>query len=1063
MLPTMLASRTGVPLLTMLALLPVAAVGAEGAGEVHATPEWEDETRNGWGSLPPSATRVPMPSVEAAKERGGKSPWVQSLNGDWSFHWAKDPDSRPEDFADPAFDVSGWDRIEVPGNWQLQGYGTPVYTNVAFPFQKDPPRVMSEPPKDFTNFAARNPVGSYRRSFVIPEEWDGRLVRLEFLGVNSLFYVWVNGQKVGYHEQGRTTATFDVTKHLVQGDNTLAVEVYRYGDGAYLEDQDFWRLSGIYRDVLLTSVSPLHVADFEVVTDLDDAFQNATLSLNTTVALSGGDAQTATVAGELFDAAGRPVATLQAAPVEVNADGRVEIEQHVQVLDPLKWSAEEPNLYRLVLSLRNSDGQTIETIGTDVGFREVDMVGGQLRVNGVPIYIKGVNRHEHDGWKGHVIDRASMVRDIELMKQNNINSVRASHYPNHPLWYDLCNEYGLYVIDEANIENHAMQGSDDALAKNPSWHDAFMQRTVAMVERDKNEPSIILWSLGNEADNGVNFFSTYDWIKERDPTRPVVHEQARYARNTDIILPMYAGIRYMLRHAEGNDPRPLIQCEYAHAMGNSVGNLDDYWQVIEAHPKLQGGLIWDWVDQGLWKPLPEGADDTFSVDGGYWAFGGDFGDVPNDNNFCMNGLVAADRSANPHLAQVRKTYQNIEIKAISAEAGAFDITNEFAFQNLSDFEPVWILRKDGTVVEENAVEAIDVPPGQTRPMRLEIPRPSDAGEYLLTLEFRLPEATPWAPAGHVIAWEQVLYDTIVAPAADEPLTGDVGVVDSGQEIRLSSDGLDVVVSKSDGSVTSMKLDGKELLSSPIEPSFHKIYNDNQFRAGRTRKAWASWLEAAATRKVRDVQVEQGDGVAKVSIDFDLDVPRDDATYSLTYTLRGGALEIDASWTPGVGVGDNSSMPRFGMTFGLPSTEGDVEWYGRGPDENYADRKSGYEVACYSKPIADMWHQYARPQDTGNRTDTRWLTIEQKEHPGIKISAASADKLLSFSTLPVSPDELQRADHPFEVEPGAETRVFIDDKVHGVGGDTSWGATTHPQYTLPDDEPRRLQFVIRPMR
>ena len=567
------------------------------------TPDWENELVTGRNKEQPHVTAaLPFATArQALKSPREESPFYASLNGKWKFNWVSEPAKKPADFYRLDYDVSGWADIEVPSNWELKGYGTPIYTNIKYPFKQDPPRVTSEPPKEFTAFNERNPVGSYRRAFTVPKGWREREVFVCFDGVASAFYLWINGQAVGYSEDSRTPAEFNITRFLQPGENVIAAQVYRWSDGSYLEDQDFWRLSGIFRDVFLWSAPSVHVRDFEVRPKLDDQYRDGRLEVEAQIVNSGAATVAHCLEAQLYSPDGRKMPVT--AQASVTAPGKVQLA--AEVARPRQWSAEQPNLYTLLLTLRDSQGTAVEVFKQRIGFRRVEIKGGQLLVNGQPIYVKGVNRHEHDPDHGQHVVRAGMIQDIRLMKQNNINTVRTSHYPNVPEWYDLCDEYGLYVIDEANVESHGMGYDRESLAKVPSWESAHLDRTIRMVERDKNHACIITWSLGNEAGNGVNFVKTYEWIKRRDASRPVQYERAELDRNTDIYCPMYATIEQMVAYAQQKPARPLIQCEYAHSMGNSTGNLQDYWDAIEQYPALQGGCIWDWVDQGIRRPTPQ--------------------------------------------------------------------------------------------------------------------------------------------------------------------------------------------------------------------------------------------------------------------------------------------------------------------------------------------------------------------------------------------------------------------------------------------------------------------------
>ncbi len=1219
-------------------------------------PDWENQHVFAINKLDPYAWHLLFEDDASALRGGGAdTPWHHDLNGTWDFKWAPDPDSRPAGFEKPGYAIDGWDRIEVPGNWQIQGFGVPVYTNIAYPFHVDPPRVMGEPPRHFTNYDQRNPVGAYRREFSLPEGWEGRRVRVHFEGVNSAFYLWINGEKVGYSQDSRTPAVFDITDFLREGENLLAAEVYRNSDGSYLEDQDFWRLSGIYRDVYLTALHDLHLADFFIHTDLDDDYRDAVLRVEADVATHEDPVSGFSVEGALFDDSGNLVTELPETAGQSLAPGeRAQMVLRADVENPAKWTAETPNLYRLVLRLRDSDGEVVATTAHDVGFRTIEIRDAQLLVNGRPILIKGVNRHEHHPETGHAISVESMVEDILLMKKANINTVRTAHYPNQPIFYELCNRYGLYVINEANIESHGMGYGEDSLAKDPSWKAAHVDRMKRMVERDKNHPSVIIWSMGNEAGNGVNFEAVYDWAKARDSSRPVQYEQVRpHERNSDIHTPMYARIPQIVNYARNDPPRPLILCEYAHAMGNSIGNLAEYWDAIREYPALQGGAIWDWVDQGLWKEIAEiqvavdranperrglvrgtveagegvagaveveSGDDlnltgpltleavfegdrrseTFSPlisrgdrqylmrlesrgihfvvysggweslivpyaqarladglnrvtgvydgermllyvngrevgerafsgpidrssypvnigrnsehpdrvsrfpireariyaralapdevadpqsrsaeglrlhldltettggrfssgrDGGdrFIAYGGDFGDHPNDGNFCINGVIGADRQVHPHYYEVQKVYQNVLIRPSNLENGLLEVENEHFFLDLNQFDPFWVLRRDGRVVRSIPLERVDLAPMETREIRVPVELPAEAGEYWGTLEFRLAAETDWAPAGHVIAWEQFLLGSREAPASASA-EGVVDVRASGNRVELRTAGVEVVVDKTTGAVTEYRVGGKNRLVKPIEPNFRKVANDNQRAARVEASDWGPWTWAAQDRTVKSVDVAG----AAVTVEFTLPVDRPASRYEVTYSLdAAGRLAVEANWTPGPG-GRKHLLPRFGMTFAVSDRLDRVEWYGRGPHENYWDRKTGASVARYRAPVSEMWHPYVRTQDTGNRTGTRWFSIGDDRGTGLRVAAADPERPLSFSVLPFTLSEMSRARHPHAINFAEFNTVFVDWKVHGVGGDNSWGAKTHPQFTLQDNQPYRLSFMLEPL-
>ena len=1019
--------------------------------------DWENQHVFDVNKEPPFAWHVPYADrASALAGLADGSPFVRSLGGTWKFHWSPDPSHRPADFHRPGFPDRAWADIAVPGNWQTQGHGVPLYVNITYPFKKDPPRVMGEPPPDYTNFAHRNPVGSYRRTFTVPDEWKGRHVFIQFEGVDSAFYLWVNGQKVGYSQDSRTPAVFHITGYLKAGENLLAVEVYRYSDGSYLEDQDFWRLSGIYRDVTLWSSADLDLRDVFVRTDLDNAYRDAVLSVDAVVQNLGKTAGRFLVDAELIGPDGATVRRFRgmSQPATVAAGQSASMTLVETIENPAKWSAEEPNLYRLVLTLNDEGGQTLEVVTHPVGFREVEIRNAQLLVNGKPIYVKGVNRHEHDPETGHTVPVESMIKDICLMKQHNVNTVRTSHYPNDPRWYDLCDRYGLYVIDEANVESHGMGYGKESLAKDPTWKEAHLDRVRRMVERDKNHPSIIVWSLGNEAGNGVNLEAAYDWVKGRDPSRPVLCERAGEARNNDIHANMYATIDQVVKYARNNPSRPAILCEYAHAMGNSVGNLQDYWDAFEAHRVLQGGCIWDWVDQGLYKPVPKGSGRGER----FIAYGGDFGDRPNDGNFCINGLVQPDRRPNPHLMEVRKVYQNIRVEPVDLKAWRFRIINKHFFTNLSAFEARWTLHADGQVVKSGPLGRLDVPPGESREVSCRPANLLPPGEHLLTISFHLPEATLWAEKGHRVAWDQfALPPGKVQAAQTGKPTGNVELKETPGAFVLAAGGVQVTINRMTGAMDSYQAGGTEMLAAPLAPNFWKVPNDNQYR-NKYLERLGPWRTAAADREVLETRAMKTDSGA-VSVVVLMKLPVGPSDYRVKYLITGdGRVEVRADYTPG--KTDLPLIPKFGMALAMPKQFDTIQWYGRGPQETYWDRKTGGEIAIYQLPLEEFIHPYVRPQDNANRTDTRWFTLTDGRGAGLKVSAVGEP--LSFSAWPYTMADLESAAHDYELPRRDAITVNIDHKVHGVGGDNSWGARTHPEYTLPGGKPYAYAFVLEPV-
>ena len=1215
-----------------------------------AQPDWENEQVVGRNREPGRATSLPYPERDSAMLATREAtPFQLSLNGKWKFRWSPDPGSRPVDFFKPEYDADDWPVIPVPSNWQMHGYGTPVYSNIPYPFKKDPPRVMGEPPRDFTSFAARNPVGSYRRAFQVPPEWKGRQVFLQFDGVDSAFYLWINGRQVGYSQGSRTPAVFNVTKYLEDGPNVLAAEVYRYCDGSYLEDQDFWRLSGIFRDVYLWSTDDLHIRDFFVHTDLDDEYENATVTVDVDVRNLANTAQSFTVDAVLIDGDGQTVFKEVSASSEVKPDGTTKLKLAKSVSSPANWSAEQPNLYRLLLSLKDASGKVVEVTTCNVGFREVEIRDGSLLVNGQRIYLKGVNRHEHDPVTGHAVTVESMIRDIELMKQFNINAVRTSHYPNDPRWYDLCDRYGLYVIDEANIESHGMGYGRESLAKDPAWKTAHLDRVQRMVERDKNHPSVIIWSMGNEAGNGVNFYAAYDWMKERDPSRPVQYERAEGDRDTDIRCPMYARIKQIVDYATGNPDRPMILCEYAHAMGNSVGNLQDYWTAIETHEHLQGAFVWDWVDQGLTKEVPKtyevtdrrdpeltgvvlgtpdpkqgvtgavvikniarldlsgpltleatvsgstvdhmcpliskgdhqyllrmdaaglnftlhqrawkgllvpyqqagltddwnritavydgrqmllyvngkevgrkalsGAFDTstFALNIGrnseiadrvstlpireariysrplsasevadpnsrtgdgivldmdlrrvsdkpvplgrgktFFAYGGDFGDRPNDGNFCINGLIQPDRHPSPHLWEVKKVYQHVKVHAAEPAAGRVRVENKYYFTNLDEFEATWVLRRDGEEVQSGTLGQLDVAPQTSKDAVIPFQQSFDSGEYLVTVAFALAEDKSWAPKGHRVAWDQFVTQGVAPPLKLIGLGEAPRLKTTDDSFAVAGDGFSATIGRENGRLESYRMDGVELLAESLAPNFWKAANDNQMRNGYANRL-GPWRNAAANAALVSSKAKRIDGVVQVTSQYRLPVA--EADYSVTYRIAtDGRVGVTATYEPHKEA--VPLLPRFGMKMAVPKKFSRVRWYGRGPQETYWDRKTGGEIAIYESTVDDWVFPYVRPQDTGNRTDVRWMTLADENGVGLRIEGASP---LSMSAWPYTIEDVERAMHPDDLPRRDFNTVFVDLRLHGVGGDNSWGARTHDEYTIPGNKPYGYAFTLLPVR
>ncbi len=1011
-------------------------------------PEWENQWVFEINREAPRAWFIPFEDIKKlGASSPGESGLIHSLNGQWKFHLAENPGERPVDFFRDDYDAGDWDLIPVPSNWEMQGYDYPIYTNVQYPHEKNPPFIQKH----------YNPTGSYKTEFTLPQGWDDKEIYLYFGAVSSAMYVWVNEQQVGYSEDSKTPAEFNITPYLREGKNSLAVLVYKWSDASYLEDQDFWRLAGITRDVYLTARNPLHIRDFRVVAGLDESYLNGSLQLEVDlISLAEGTGVSCTIEATLFDDQGEVFYT-EDLPVDIEqGTGQASMDVYCPKVRP--WSAEIPNLYRLQLILRDAQGEVIEAIQQQVGFRTVEIKDAKLMINGRYVYLKGANLHEHHDINGHVMDEATMLEDIRLMKSHNLNAVRTSHYPQPERWYELCNRYGLYLVDEANIESHGMGYGRESLAKDSTWMGAHLFRTRNMFERDKNQPSVIIWSLGNEAGNGVNFEATYQYLKDQDTTRPVQYEQARLANNTDIFCPMYMRMEQMERYATGGfgtPTKPLIQCEYAHAMGNSVGNLQDYWDLIEKYEVLQGGFIWDWVDQGLLTTNEKGEK--------FWAYGGDFGpdDVPSDGNFCLNGVVNPDRGIKPTLLEVKKVYQYIGFSAGDLEKGEVVIENKYAFLDLDRFQFTWNIRSDGETLDSGTLEGVTLKPGEKKAFDLDYSIDPEPGkEYFLNLYASLKITDGLVVNGTVLAREQIQLpyhlpaspDTRIMPALSYKQTkGSIAV--TGQDFSLQFDTRKGVISK-------FKSGGQDLITEGPVPNFWRAPTDNDFGLNTHRRARV-WRKAGERREVVDFSVNQeGSGPVHVKLNFvlnDLDGGHI-ADYSSDYTIN-GLGEVHVSNEFSMVTEELPELPRFGMNLVMPRTYDTFTWLGRGPHESYQDRKTSAFVDLYSGSVAGQYWPYLRPQENGNKEDVRWVAVTGQDGSGLLfkgeplISVSAHHNIMEDFESPERTDGRQREGevpvnrHTTDVKPRDLTSVNIDYKQSGVGGDNSWGAPIHEEYRL----------------
>jgi beta-galactosidase len=1016
-------------------------------GHSQAIPEWQDPQVISINTEKPRADFTPYPSEKAALLMDKKTPYVRSLNGTWKFKWASHPSKALPNFYDPKISDASWETIPVPSNWQVFGaregrnYDRPIFSNIKHPFKANPPRITAD----------TNSVGMYRTSFTVGEDSKDKQVFLQFGGVQSACYVWLNGEAIGYHEDGMTPFEFDVTDDVKAGINQLAVQVINWSDGSYLEDQDYWRLSGIFRDVNLLVRPKVILTDYSVRTILDANHENATLKLSAFVKNYGSEAIHAhQVLFTLYDAnksvAAAPVSQM-VGTLEPSKEGSVRVE--IPVSNPAKWSAEQPNLYTLSIQLMNSDGKVIEAASQRVGFREVKVKGGQLLINGKAITIKGVNRHEFDPETGRVISRESMIRDITLMKQNNINAVRTSHYPNTSEWYDLCDQYGLYVVDEANIESHELWSRNVILADNPQWRSAFLARGNAMVERDKNHPSVIIWSLGNESGMGQNFTAMGDFIRLADPTRPIHYEGRKDYKPTtlssfDIVSVMYPSTQDMIELVKKDKTRPLIICEYAHGMGNSIGNLKEYWDVIEKYPAMQGGFIWDWVDQGLKLKKPDGS--------AYWDY---FNYIDGAN--AGDGLVNPDRTPQPELNEVKKVYQYVKFEAADTlRPGQKQITihNTYDFQTLQGYELVWTLQENGKVVGKGGMIAnLNIPAKQKQQLTIPYELPATGkphAEYFLNVSVRLKDATIWAPKGHEVAWHQL---PVVKPSSplpnlslysEKPLR--LAQISSGK-VQISGQDFSVTFDKSAGQMISFKNKKEEMLDQGPFPNFWRVPTDND--EGGAAKSYATrWREAGLdTLEIVSSEIKTQRLTAqiyRVTLNQTLKNLKGQLEAASEYMVyASGDVYVKNTFTPS---GEWPVLAKVGMQFQMPATFNKTQWYGNGPHETYADRKTSGRIGLYQGSVADQHFAYITPQENGNKTNVRWATITNQEGIGL---LAISDSVFNFNVHDYTDKDLLAAKkRGATLSRGAGTTVNIDLAQMGLGGDDSWSPRVHEAYLLP---------------
>lgn len=1016
-------------------------------------PWWLDPEVNEVNTMAPRAAFFAYETENLAKaDQKARSERYLSLEGKWKFNFSKDHDKAPRDFYSLKYDDSQWTDFPVPGILELNGYGDAIYSNNGYPwrtqFRPEPPFVEER----------NNYTGSYRKMVTVPADWKGERIYLHVGSATSNLMVWVNGKFVGYSEDSKVSAEFDLTKYLTPGkENLIAMQVMRWYDGSYLEDQDFWRFTGIAREVYLYARPQAHIADLFITPDLVNNYQDGTLE----VKLNAVGAKGETVMFSLKDKEGKEVAAQTA---KVGGNGEVKV--NFDIKNPLKWTAETPNLYTLYTTLMDGK-QVAEVVPQRVGFRKVEIKNAQVLVNGQPVLFKGANRHELDPVTGYVVSMDRMLEDIRVMKELNINAVRTCHYPNDPRWYELCDIYGIYMVAEANIESHGMGYGDKTLAKEPTYEKAHLERNESNIKIYKNHPSIIFWSVGNEAGYGPNFEKAYDLVKAYDPSRPCQYEQAGQNGKTDIFCPMYYDYGGCDKYSQGDNPRPLIQCEYAHAMGNSMGGFKEYWDMVRKYPKYQGGFIWDFVDQGLRVKNKQGKT--------IYAYGGDFGRYPtSDHNFNCNGIINPDRKPNPHANEVRYYYQNIWATAKDLKAGEVEVYNENFFKSLDDVELQWTLESEGKVLA-NGRNALDIPAQQKRVVKLDgYSLPADVkGEVVLNLDFVLKKAEPMLDAGYAVAREQFVVNPYTFPTMESVLAVTSGKYDTRKVekeekvawVTLSAGNTSVTFNHWNGWIDYLDVDGKPMLEEgyAITPDFWRAPTDNDYGAGTQRKLHA-WKNPEM--KMKSFKVVENEGKAEKGVEVVYDMPSVEATLTMTYTLTpAGELVVNEAMTVNKDAKHKPELMRYGMQLVMPKAYNMLTYYGKGPGENYIDRNNGDRLGVYDAKVADQYWGYVRPQESGNKTEVRYWQVRDENGKGLEFYSFAPMECSTLnylaSDLDDGWDKNAHQSHSGDLTPRDFSVVKLAARQRGLACVNSWGAIPLEQYRMPYQD-YSFTYVIRPL-
>jgi beta-galactosidase len=1017
-------------------------------------PEIEDPECIGINKEPAHATLMPYGNLkEALTSKRHDSSFCQSLNGMWKFNWAADPNQRPIDFYKTDFDTSSWKEIPVPANWQVLGYGTPYYKNLGYTFRKDWPHVMSEPPKNYTAYTERNPVGSYRREFDVPAAWQSRRVFITFDGVDSAFFLWINGQKAGYSVNSRNAAEFDITRYLKPGKNILAAEVYRYCAGSYLEDQDMWRLSGIFRNVTLWSAPQVHIRDFFIKTDFDNRYENATLEVTAKIRnYSDKPVGVRKLMVTLFNGDGKPTAAKGKIDVPALDPGQEKsVTVTIPVATPVKWTAETPNLYTTVLTLSGASGKDDEIISARTGFRKIEIKGRLFTINGVPVKLKGVNRHEHWPDSGHYVTEEKMIRELKLLKQGNCNHVRTAHYSDDLRWYELCDEWGIYLNAEANVECH---GYYNVLDREPKYEKAIVDRNIANTENFKNHASVILWSLGNENGGGSNFISAIKAVKTIDASRPVHYEPFGIdtGNPADVDSRMYTDVAGVEKIASDTSrTKPFYLCEYAHAMFNSMGSIGEYDDLFDRYPSLLGGAIWEWQDQGLWNGR--------NPDHQFMAYGGGFGEVPNDHYFIHKGIVFSDRSPKPHYPEMKRSYQSIGIEANDLAAGKLKIHNKYAFINLDKFKAQWTLCEDGTTIDSGLFGTLDMSPGAEQIVTASFKKitPKPGAEYFLCISFTLGKEELWAKAGYEIAAAQFrLPIGMPAAAVSDKKIKLLKLQEDGSQITVIGEGFSVVFDKTEGTISQLMRNDVNLLTTGGGPKLHLWRSPHRNDDMWAYKEWQNCGLENLKRSTIRINISQPQPslvrieavvASKGTSDFSV-------THSAIYNIYGdGSIVVDNAITPS---GPRIPLARTGVRLLLDSKLDQFTYLGRGPMENYADRKRGSDIGLYASTIRQQMTPYVKPMECGNHEDVRWAAVGGKGLP--TLMAQADDESMQVSALPYTDEVMTPIEYAIDLPVSTSTVLTLAVRTLGVGSNA---CGPHPldKYIV-WSEPTAFSYVLR---